>query len=269
MAKILYNDKKEFTGTDPSQATPDEKWLDTDATEVKNVVNTNYDELTATTTKSNENETNIGLKANQTDLDNTEVKASSALSKANDNETAISNLPAEKTKTSELTNDGADSVNPFITALDLPPIQVVPTSTNQLSNNGEDGVNPFINATDLPDVSTFIEQEFYDETDVTFQDSKVTNLKMKMVKTGKIVTINAKFDLLHNNQNIIGFFIPAELAPDVTDNSIEDVMYTRSIGANQIYVQINKTSGLVGFNSITANSGSVVECIFNISYKTI
>jgi hypothetical protein len=56
-------------------------------------------------------------------------------------------VPAVPTLTSELTNDGADTINPFITALDLP---IVPTLTSDLTNDGADGLNPFITALDIP-----------------------------------------------------------------------------------------------------------------------
>ncbi|MEI8137084.1 MAG: hypothetical protein WCH21_07165, partial [Bacteroidota bacterium] len=56
-------------------------------------------------------------------------------------------VPAVPTLTSELTNDGADTINPFITALDLP---TVPTLTSDLTNDGADGLNPFITALDIP-----------------------------------------------------------------------------------------------------------------------
>ena len=42
------------------------------------------------------------------------------------------------TKTSELTNDGDDGVNPFITSGDIP------SKTSDLTNDGEDGEHPFI-----------------------------------------------------------------------------------------------------------------------------
>ena len=71
------------------------------------------------------------------------------------------------TNTSDLTNDGEDGVNPFITADDVPS-QVnsdwnatsgveeilnkptIPTQTSDLTNNGADGTNPFITALDIP-----------------------------------------------------------------------------------------------------------------------
>jgi hypothetical protein len=48
-------------------------------------------------------------------------------------------------KTSDLTNDGADGINPFITASDV----VHPSNTSEFSNDGADGVNPFITALDV------------------------------------------------------------------------------------------------------------------------
>ena len=56
-----------------------------------------------------------------------------------------------KTLTSQLINDGADSINPFITALDVP---AAPTLTSELTNDGENGLNPFITALDIPTVPT-------------------------------------------------------------------------------------------------------------------
>jgi hypothetical protein len=71
------------------------------------------------------------------------------------------------TNTSDLTNDGEDGVNPFITAADVT-AQVnsdwdatsgvaeifnkpaIPTNTSDLTNDGEDGVNPFITLADVP-----------------------------------------------------------------------------------------------------------------------
>lgn len=55
------------------------------------------------------------------------------------------NLPNTSiTNTSDLVNDGADGVNPFVSAND------VPTKTSDITNDGADGVNPFITANALP-----------------------------------------------------------------------------------------------------------------------
>jgi hypothetical protein len=77
------------------------------------------------------------------------------------------NTPTIPTATSDLTNDGEDGINPFITAADVTP-QVnsdwdatsgvaeifnkpsIPTATSDLTNDGEDGVNPFITLADVP-----------------------------------------------------------------------------------------------------------------------
>jgi len=97
----------------------------------------------------------------------------------------IKNKPSIPTLTSDLTNDGSDGINPFITAADVTP-QVnsdwnatsgvaeilnkpilatvatsgsyndlsntpsIPTATSDLTNDGEDGINPFITAADVP-----------------------------------------------------------------------------------------------------------------------
>ena len=77
------------------------------------------------------------------------------------------NTPTIPTSTSDLTNDGEDGINPFITAADVT-AQVnsdwdatsgvaeilnkpaIPTNTSDLTNDGEDGVNPFITLADVP-----------------------------------------------------------------------------------------------------------------------
>ena len=79
----------------------------------------------------------------------------------------IKNKPTIPTATSDLTNDGEDGINPFITAADVT-AQVnsdwnattgvaeilnkpaIPTNTSDLTNDGEDGVNPFITLADVP-----------------------------------------------------------------------------------------------------------------------
>lgn len=83
----------------------------------------------------------------------------------------IKNKPSIPTLTSDLTNDGEDGINPFITANDVTP-QVnsdwnatsgveeilnkptIPTLTSDLINDGDDGVNPFITAQDIPTFAT-------------------------------------------------------------------------------------------------------------------
>ena len=60
-------------------------------------------------------------------------------------------LPDVPTKTSDLTNDGDDGINPFISAADLPDPPTVPTKTSDLVNDGE-GTDPFITAADIPAV---------------------------------------------------------------------------------------------------------------------
>jgi hypothetical protein len=79
----------------------------------------------------------------------------------------IKNKPTIPTATSDLTNDGEDGINPFITAADVT-AQVnsdwdatsgvaeilnkptIPTNTSDLVNDGENGVDPFITAADVP-----------------------------------------------------------------------------------------------------------------------
>jgi hypothetical protein len=79
----------------------------------------------------------------------------------------IKNKPTIPTATSDLTNDGEDGINPFITAADVTP-QVnsdwdatsgvaeilnkptIPTNTSDLVNDGENGVDPFITLADVP-----------------------------------------------------------------------------------------------------------------------
>jgi hypothetical protein len=65
------------------------------------------------------------------------------------------------TKTSELTNDGENGSDPFITANDLPAPPSVPTKTSELTNDGENGSDPFITANDLPappDLDPYLEK---------------------------------------------------------------------------------------------------------------
>jgi hypothetical protein len=93
----------------------------------------------------------------------------------NDNQAPdyIKNKPSIPTLTSDLTNDGEDGVNPFITAADVTP-QVnsdwdatsgveeilnkpsIPTLTSDLTNDGSDGINPFITAADVPAAVTSV-----------------------------------------------------------------------------------------------------------------
>jgi len=82
----------------------------------------------------------------------------------------IKNKPTIPTATSDLTNDGEDGINPFITAADVtaqvnsdwdatsgvaeilnkPTIPAAVTKTSDLTNDGENGVDPFITAADVP-----------------------------------------------------------------------------------------------------------------------
>ena len=82
----------------------------------------------------------------------------------------IKNKPTIPTATSDLTNDGEDGINPFITAADVTPqvnsdwdatsgvaeilnkptIPAAVTKTSDLTNDGENGVDPFITAADVP-----------------------------------------------------------------------------------------------------------------------
>ena len=86
------------------------------------------------------------------------------------------NTPTIPTATSDLTNDGEDGVNPFITAADVtaqvnsdwdatsgvaeilnkPAIPAAVTKTSDLTNDGEDGVDPFITAADIPSAVTSV-----------------------------------------------------------------------------------------------------------------
>lgn len=53
--------------------------------------------------------------------------------------------------TSDLTNDGSDGINPFITALDLPPAI---TSTSDILNDGATGVSTYVEDSELSPVAT-------------------------------------------------------------------------------------------------------------------
>jgi len=68
-----------------------------------------------------------------------------------DGQLFVSPTRGTRTLTSQLVNDGADAINPYITALDIP---TVPTLTSELTNDGDDTINPFITALDLPIVPT-------------------------------------------------------------------------------------------------------------------
>jgi hypothetical protein len=88
----------------------------------------------------------------------------------------IKNKPTIPTATSDLTNDGEDGINPFITAADVTPqvnsdwdatsgvaeilnkptIPAAVTKTSDLVNDGENGVDPFITAADIPPVTGFV-----------------------------------------------------------------------------------------------------------------
>jgi hypothetical protein len=86
------------------------------------------------------------------------------------------NTPTIPTATSDLTNDGEDGINPFITAADVtaqvnsdwdatsgvaeilnkPTIPAAVTKTSDLTNDGENGVDPFITAADVPAAVTSV-----------------------------------------------------------------------------------------------------------------
>jgi hypothetical protein len=86
------------------------------------------------------------------------------------------NTPTIPTLTSDLTNDGEDGINPFITAADVtaqvnsdwdatsgvaeilnkPTIPAAVTKTSDLTNDGENGVDPFITAADIPAAVTSV-----------------------------------------------------------------------------------------------------------------
>ena len=88
----------------------------------------------------------------------------------------IKNKPTIPTNTSDLTNDGEDGINPFITAADVtaqvnsdwnavsgvaeilnkPTIPAAVTKTSDLTNDGENGVDPFITAADIPSAVTSV-----------------------------------------------------------------------------------------------------------------
>lgn len=53
------------------------------------------------------------------------------------------------TKTSDLTNDGEDGINPFITLQDLPIPTTIPTKTSDLTNDGSDGNSTYVETDEL------------------------------------------------------------------------------------------------------------------------
>ena len=52
-------------------------------------------------------------------------------------------IDVQPTTTSQLTNNGSDGVNPYISSLDIP------TTTSSFTNDGDDGINPFISVNDV------------------------------------------------------------------------------------------------------------------------
>ena len=110
----------------------------------------------------------------------------------NGNVLPIGDLPIQITKTSELTNDGQDGINPFITALDIPAFNPSDYDLDEFTNNN---VDPFSKISDLPVYSDFI------------QDS-ITNGVID-----KAPTENAVYDALQLKQNNLGY-TPVNIAGD-------------------------------------------------------
>jgi len=68
------------------------------------------------------------------------------------------------TNTSELTNDGEDGVNQFITSGDTTQFITsadTPTNTSELINDGEDGINPYTTITEVYGGSVILDANYY------------------------------------------------------------------------------------------------------------
>lgn len=85
------------------------------------------------------------------------------------------------TKTSNLTNDGADGVNPFITVLDIP---FIPTNTSDLTND-----------------SDFVSDENYVHTDNNF--TNILKTKLDSIADGAEVNVNADWNAVSGDAQIL------------------------------------------------------------------
>jgi len=158
-------------------------------------------------------------------------------------------LPTVPTLTSELTNDGDDTINPFITALDLP---IVPTLTSDLTNDGADGLHPFITLADLPSSGGGSSVNYY--LNGSINASVAT---YKQLSNTAVIGVGTDFNLLGNG------LITQFLTDIGNPNRIEipggawnfEMFFSMSSngGTPAFYVELLKYNGST-FTSIASNS---------------
>ena len=187
-------------------------------------------------------------------------------------------------KTSELENDGADGLNPFITEQDIPAIPAEKTKTSEFENDGANGVDPFITAKDvkqnnfsdtievygwdLDGIGTIEEQiakyvtslnrtktEVEADIWVKFYDDMKPNLIIKGVGG---ITISSKSDLVNTIKDPDTFY----------DYSEENILYFEVVGT-EVRAFVTSKFALVSVNlresAVTSFLDKGNNCVY-VSY---
>jgi hypothetical protein len=172
----------------------------------------------------------------------------------------IKNKPTIPTATSDLTNDGEDGINPFITAADVTPqvnsdwdatsgvaeilnkptIPAAVTKTSDLTNDGENGVDPFITAADIPPVTGFVPYTgATDDVDLGEFEIKAGQVEFDQTPTG-----TAGVGIMRWNDS-----------DGTVDLGLKGGNVTLQIGQEQVLRVVNKTATNV--NLLEANYQAV------------
>lgn len=231
-----------------------------------------------TSTDKTELQDNIDLKADQTALDTVETKADNAQAKADANETAIGDLAIDLTvldsevvKNTSVQNDDAEFLAGFkggvpskIDASTLTP----KTNTSQLTNDGSDGINPFITANDLPPSLT---QVIYNENDFDYElDTSVSAFKIDVIKIGRQITFFCELTTNTSSSADDLWKIPQELRPDASiTNKVKT--FTCSDPSTEGLVSLQSNNFRRVFYQFFAGTPSGVNktIYINMTYKSL
>lgn len=144
-----------------------------------------------------------------------------------------SDLP---TKTSDLTNDGADGTSTYAETDELP------TKTSDLSNDGDDGTSPYAT------------QDYVDTYGGKIDKIEVNGVEQSIVNKTVDITVPTKTsDITNDGSDGTSTYVEAdELATVATTGSYTDLSNTPTIGNATLTIQKNSTT----IDTFTANATS-------------
>ena len=174
------------------------------------------------------------------------------------------------TKTSDLTNDGEDGVNRFITVEDIPEVINI-EKTSELINDGEDGTTPFITAQDIPVPTPQVKSDWNATTGIQEILNKPTipspvDITGKVDKTTTSIVapnIDFKYAYIFDESNNNRRMLAGDLGKNIANSSLTSVVGAgMTLGAPYVWNAAShpfSITGLIDKSADTTYNKLIVE----------